>query len=112
MSEQKQCDNQGELFEIRRDIKQSERLALKTIQYYRDKGILTGADSAICDLVVRAARSVDEITSDDAASGRAAILKTYLAVLQALNERVKETNIGNVETSESERVLKLVTSNA
>lgn len=69
---------------IKRNIGPNEAAARDTLHAMREAGHLRAEHAALEQLVLSTARDIDDIKPDDAASGRATLRKTYLAVLQQL----------------------------
>ena len=90
---------------------QSYTAASQTIQALTSQGKLQEIDAALCELLLSTAVDIDSIAPGDAASGRAAIRKTYLGILgklyEVIDERERTANsAGNA--SPQERVAELL----
>lgn len=71
---------------IKRNKGRNETAAEKTLQTLTGQGLITAEDAALQTLLLSSAFDVDNVKDDDAASGRASLLKTYLAVLKTVQD--------------------------
>lgn len=69
---------------------QSYTAACETIRALTQQGKLQEMDAALCELLLSTATDIDSIAPGDAASGRAAIRKTYLGILSKIYEVIDE----------------------
>lgn len=90
---------------------QSYTAACETIKALTSQGRLQEMDAALCELLLSTATDIDSIAPGDAASGRAAIRKTYLGILskiyEVIDERERAANTSG-NTSPQERVAELL----
>lgn len=90
---------------------QSYTAACETIRALTQQGKLEQMDAALCELLLSTAVDIDSIAPGDAASGRAAIRKTYLGILgklyEVIDERERATNSSG-NASPQERVAELL----
>lgn len=71
---------------IRRKKGRNEAAAEITLKNLRDQELITDEDQALEALLLSSAFDVDNLKDDDAASGRASLLKTYLAILKTVQD--------------------------
>lgn len=97
---------------IEREKGPNETAAIKAIQAMKEQGLLDATDIALETLLLSAAADVDGIKEDDAASGRASLLKTYLAVLNTLQnviaDRLALKRVAEEELTPDRNVLKII----